>query len=1024
MKRRISLLVVLAMLMSFVSVFNVNAAFSDVSSTTKYSEAITKLSKLNVINGYEDGTFGPEKEITRAEFTKLIVYMLGYGSLSTKITQFEDVSQDHWANANIRTAYDMGIVNGFDDVTFKPDDPVTYEQALKMVVCTLGYTVNAEKLGGYPAGYRQQAINLELTKGISDISYEQNATRGVVAQVMYNALEVDMQEVSNTSIQSSGKNLLNDYLNVYQIKGTIVGVEDSKTSECTIELLQNQLDIKDSKGNEYVIIYENLGKTFAEMNKYLGQTVNIFYRQDKSSEDKFLIEIDNETVKNSETTISWKNLASYSNGNLKYYKEDTGRTFTANLDQSDLSVRYNGRVVPDSVDIDGTSYTTEQALEKWLDESSSDRIYGTVKLIDSGSTGRYNIIDIYDYENIVAYAVPTKTDYRITDKTVTGNYLILDPDNSDYKFTLEKDAKSIETTGIAKDDVITYAKSLDGELITAYATAKSVKGTVTSINTTDANNMTIAIDGTEYQITSRFLTYLKNKEQKELKTGVELTAYQDYLGALEWGTVTTTSKYYPYAYVIDSAQDGEDYYIKLFAPTSTSLTSFSSSTSYKAKSFKIANNVKLNSKKTSPESLIAALQETAKTANPDAQIEKATITLTGINQLVRVLFNSDGELSEVITINASAEEGSKNDDNGALVRFKQMDPTKKYYVTTSSVKESSTGTTYYSIKSATPMFVIPMDRSKSDDYSLKSAITSNTMYTGGTYYLDAYDLNETRYPGCVLVYNTTFKTGTAITMSTAYRLVSDNIQEEYDETEGDIYKKLYSYNTATTVTKTNISSSYESEMSDVGKGDVILYGTDGDKAIDSHIKAIDYDDIRRILDGETVEVTKEDGSIVKEKYNWNETQEQTAENHWQKYVFDFRYPKTNITGPTDNYYLNGGNATNISSRACMYNLVQVVTGENVIYVTKNGFDEDGKYDDSSYEEIKVSTSTKYIRYDSDKKEFTPYAPDTEKTNIKVDDLKGAVNYGDTCSKIMVTYVSGTTTSSTSTPTAKFIVIYE
>ena len=140
MKKQLSLVVALVTLLTtLVAAMPANAAFSDVPDDYKYKDAITTLSTLNVINGYENGTFEPEKSITRAEFTKIIVYMLGSDNMTEKITQFEDVSEDHWANANIKTAYDLGIINGFDEKTFKPDDPVTYEQALKMVVCALGY---------------------------------------------------------------------------------------------------------------------------------------------------------------------------------------------------------------------------------------------------------------------------------------------------------------------------------------------------------------------------------------------------------------------------------------------------------------------------------------------------------------------------------------------------------------------------------------------------------------------------------------------------------------------------------------------------------------------------------------------------------------------------------------------------------------------------------------------------------------------------------------------------------------------
>ena len=240
--------------------------------------------------------------------------------------------------------------------------------------------------------------------------------------------------------------------------------------------------------------------------------------------------------------------------------------------------------------------------------------------------------------------------------------------------------------------------------------------------------------------------------------------------------MTKSSKYYPYAYVINVEQDGEDYYVKLFAPSSTNTTSFSSSTAYKVKSYKIQdNNPKLNTKRSSPSSIASALEANAEL--PEESIPKISgVKGTGYNQLIKVGFSEAGEISDVITLDESTE--VQNEDDSKLVRFKGMNPDAKYYVTSSSVKESSTGTTYYSLKSSTPLFVIPKDRTDESGYSLKSAITGNSMVSGGTYYLDAYDLSSTKYPDALLVYNTTFKSGTAITYSTAYRLLGDDIEEE------------------------------------------------------------------------------------------------------------------------------------------------------------------------------------------------------------------------------------------------------
>ena len=132
MKKLTAILTSLIMTLSVICQTSVFAAFSDVGDDNTYKDAITTLTKLKVIDGYEDGTFKPDGQITRAEFTKLIVFILGYKDLAYDSSDFTDVDASHWAKNYIQTAYNLGIIAGMGDGTFAPDAPVTYEQALKM----------------------------------------------------------------------------------------------------------------------------------------------------------------------------------------------------------------------------------------------------------------------------------------------------------------------------------------------------------------------------------------------------------------------------------------------------------------------------------------------------------------------------------------------------------------------------------------------------------------------------------------------------------------------------------------------------------------------------------------------------------------------------------------------------------------------------------------------------------------------------------------------------------------------------
>ncbi len=92
---------------------------------------IRQMVDKGIIKGYPDGSFGPNNNITRAEFTSLLVRAFNLESGPGKI--FNDTA-NHWAKEAIKTANYHGLVSGYSDTLFGPDDPVTREQIAVMVV--------------------------------------------------------------------------------------------------------------------------------------------------------------------------------------------------------------------------------------------------------------------------------------------------------------------------------------------------------------------------------------------------------------------------------------------------------------------------------------------------------------------------------------------------------------------------------------------------------------------------------------------------------------------------------------------------------------------------------------------------------------------------------------------------------------------------------------------------------------------------------------------------------------------------
>lgn len=189
LKKVISTVAALAISASAVSAFAVD--FPDVPADSNYYQAVQELSAVGVISGFDDGTFRPDELVTRAQITKMIVDALSEtesAEASKANSKFADVSADHWAKGYINQGVADEFIAGYSDTEFGPDDNVTYVQAQKMLVSAMGYETYAQNNGGWPNGYKMYAASQGVTEGISGIADDQQLTRAQVARLIDNAM--------------------------------------------------------------------------------------------------------------------------------------------------------------------------------------------------------------------------------------------------------------------------------------------------------------------------------------------------------------------------------------------------------------------------------------------------------------------------------------------------------------------------------------------------------------------------------------------------------------------------------------------------------------------------------------------------------------------------------------------------------------------------------------------------------------------------------------------------------------------
>ena len=163
------------------------------------SEQLSVLYDYGIFCGDENGDLNLDKNITRAEFCKVILAATGHsdGELNkiTDAEDFSDVDSEYWAYLYIKSARRLSLIDGYEDGKFLPENDITLNEVIKIVVNALGYAPKAEQAGGYPGGYNSVAEELGLTKNIAAL-LDEPALRGDVASIIYTALNIPIMQVA------------------------------------------------------------------------------------------------------------------------------------------------------------------------------------------------------------------------------------------------------------------------------------------------------------------------------------------------------------------------------------------------------------------------------------------------------------------------------------------------------------------------------------------------------------------------------------------------------------------------------------------------------------------------------------------------------------------------------------------------------------------------------------------------------------------------------------------------------------
>jgi len=142
--------------------------FKDVPATSWTFTAVTDLSARGLVTGYEDGKFHPDNAVTRAEYAKLVCSALGVAPDAVTSDPFKDVTITHWAAGYIAAAVGKGWLTGYPGGLFKPDEPVSVAQALVVITRSQRWndTATLPYADVQPGYWAHAFIEACFTKGI------------------------------------------------------------------------------------------------------------------------------------------------------------------------------------------------------------------------------------------------------------------------------------------------------------------------------------------------------------------------------------------------------------------------------------------------------------------------------------------------------------------------------------------------------------------------------------------------------------------------------------------------------------------------------------------------------------------------------------------------------------------------------------------------------------------------------------------------------------------------------------------
>ena len=747
-KKYLSVLIAAVMLLSSVSVLAEGETavqqFPDLDANSAVGQAVAELVPYGIINGYEDGTFRPDNTITRAEFAKIIVTFLNLQNIGAEglASGFGDVdtATPHWAQKFIRIAVDRGIVNGYNDGTFKPDNPVKASEAVKMIVCALNWgdvaLSRTPAAGPWYAGYVAQAADLGILNKVSIGNQEDAAARGIVAMLVCNALDAKVAvntttgsgATSTTEGESSARE---EFLNTQKVTGVVVSCEQTNLNISGAIQKSRLISVKvDGKVKTYKVPSDT------DTMSLLGYRITANINEESIGDYAEISAITKDSV-NRVTKIDASNIANADVSKVEYWEtEEALRTKTITFDSNVVFV-YNGKYLP--------------AGE--LTEADINIKAGNLTLVSNDGNSSIDVVFINNCEIFAVNSSGVDSDTKLKKiYTLYGGGDIIVPEKGDFVTVNNKGTDVIDTSSfsVSKYDIINLYRSKDGEVFKMTITKDKKSGSVD-----EKSAAGITVKGKEYKFAYNFLEY-EGADKPVFAIGNNANVYLDADGKIAAAENTSTSADSSvYVGYVVGAEKGEG----INGVAKIGLFGISSGKTGE-KAYTLANKVRVDGTLyQDANDAIDAVKSAAAIVRDGKDALNVETTL--YSQLIRYTLNSDNKIDTIDTIAENLAVAA--DDMAYSLPLPNTTDSRynaetigteagwngKYKFVSGNTFVNEEGGTVMGINSNTKVLVVPEDPT---DYSKYRNSSSSYFTTSKSYTVEGYCLSDTKIAQYVVVY--------------------------------------------------------------------------------------------------------------------------------------------------------------------------------------------------------------------------------------------------------------------------------